>query len=448
MNFDNKKILIIIPHQDDEINVASIILKNIKNPQLVYVVYTTNGDFLINEKVRYKEAIRALNVFGIKKDNIYFLGYSDQPYDQNSHMYNTNNNWISNNNKSQTSGANGINEYCYKKNKYHNAFNKENMKNDIKSIILELKCDIIVGIDLDFHPDHIMTSLLMEKAIGEILKMNINYAPLVLKTFAYENSYLGPKDLNNRILSDMYFQYDEERLKNNPYYDNENEINIIDYKYKELLIGNKIYKSIKQHKSQFLVSHAEQMINPNCKYWIRNTKNLIRNCKIFVSSGNPEYLNDFLLCDSNNILHGNTKAIKWNIGFWEPDKNDNKRTIEIKLNDYQYVEQIRIYFARDYKYNCNINVRIDNKENVIYNDNLICKVNVQKKCTTLSLSFDTLNIKISEIEILSSLDKYINDNVYHKKNKYIYIFINKIILFIDKIFCKFHRKILYIINKS
>lgn len=64
----NKNILILCPHQDDEINMAAgLIPVLIKNRSKVNVVYSTNGDFFVNMKYRYKEAKKSLKVLGVPK---------------------------------------------------------------------------------------------------------------------------------------------------------------------------------------------------------------------------------------------------------------------------------------------------------------------------------------------------------------------------------------------
>ena len=88
-----KKILIIVPHEDDEINLAGGLIYSLKNKDNVYVTFVTNGDFIYKAKYRYMEAIKSLGILGVKKDNIIFLGYADQAYDQSNHMYNSEKDW-------------------------------------------------------------------------------------------------------------------------------------------------------------------------------------------------------------------------------------------------------------------------------------------------------------------------------------------------------------------
>lgn len=69
--FRKKKILIFLPHQDDEINTVYGMIGNIKKVDgIVKVVYSTNGDYCVNAKYRIKEAINSLKIVNIKKDDI------------------------------------------------------------------------------------------------------------------------------------------------------------------------------------------------------------------------------------------------------------------------------------------------------------------------------------------------------------------------------------------
>ena len=172
--FNNKKVLVIVPHQDDEICLTGGLLSSINNEN-TKIVYVTNGNFIYSAKTRYKEAIKSCLNLGIKKENVIFLGYSDSSYDYKNHMYTTDGIWNDKYNNTKTFGIKGINEYSFIKKGIHNDFNKENVINDLYEIISDNLPDIIICNDLDFHPDHIMTSLCFEKALGKVLKNSNNY---------------------------------------------------------------------------------------------------------------------------------------------------------------------------------------------------------------------------------------------------------------------------------
>ena len=403
------KILLIIPHQDDEIHIAGSLIASMKNTNNVYVLYTTNGDFIFNAKYRYKEALKSLKTLGnIKKEHVFFLGYSDQAYDQKSHMYNDDEDWISPKGIKETYAPEGFEEWNYYKYKKHCKFNKKNFTRNIKEVIEYLKPDIIICNDLDFHPDHIMTSLCCEKAIGEILnKENNEYYPIVLKTFSYENSYFGKKNFLNQQNYEMNFNYDKNgNIESNPYYNCNNKIDISINKkcYTKNLFENIIYKASKAHKSQVLVGHIDSMINANIVYWERNTENLLNKANIMVSSGNANYLKDFILADTKNVLNGNKTKIQYDEGIWIPSKDDTKREIDITLNKEQYVSLIKIYNGRKNKKTIqNIEIQYNNKKITIkLLEQYVNNIHINEKIKKIKIKILDSNIEngFSEIEIL------------------------------------------------
>lgn len=86
--YKNKNVMVIVPHQDDEINVAGATIKNyINGGSDVIVVFTTNGDYYGLGKVRIDEAINAMEKLGVKSENVVFLGYGDKWDTEYNHIY-------------------------------------------------------------------------------------------------------------------------------------------------------------------------------------------------------------------------------------------------------------------------------------------------------------------------------------------------------------------------
>lgn len=94
---ENERILILAPHPDDEaIACAGVIQKALKQGAKVKIVYLTMGEnneiafivykkrpvlskkeFIALGKIRQKEAVKAMEVLGLKKEDLIFLGYPD-----------------------------------------------------------------------------------------------------------------------------------------------------------------------------------------------------------------------------------------------------------------------------------------------------------------------------------------------------------------------------------
>lgn len=71
---EHRTMLILIPHEDDEINLAgSVIYQARKSGIRVICVFLTNGDWKYPGLVRIKEAIKALAILGVKEEDILFF---------------------------------------------------------------------------------------------------------------------------------------------------------------------------------------------------------------------------------------------------------------------------------------------------------------------------------------------------------------------------------------
>lgn len=431
--FKNKSILIIVPHQDDEINIAGGLIASISNENKnIRVLYTTNGDFCMEAKVRYSEAIKSLKKLGVKKENAIFMGYSDQPYDQQTHLYNTDAIWTSRKNYNKTYGTDNIKEWSYNKHKEHNSFTKENFKNDIKEIILYYKPEVIICVDNDFHPDHIATSLSFDRALGEILNDKTNkYYPIVLKTFTYENSYLGEDDFNTYNIEGMKFDMKNGKLVNNLYYTEENAIRIplLLKAYNINLNKNIVWKAIQKHKSQLLVKNAFRIINSNNVYWKRNTHNLLNDAEIITTSSDSNLLHDFILCDSDYILNGNKNKINYNKGIWIPAKEDNEKKINILFKEKKHVDKIKFYHGVLNNDNIKkIEITINNKSNIYeLTEEKVQTININESLDRITIRVldKIVNNGFSEIEVLEQQEENINYIKGLIDNKWINNFITK-----------------------
>lgn len=427
MNYDlfkNKKVLLFVPHQDDEINIAYGLLYKIRNiAESIKVVYSTNGNYVVNEKYRLKEGVESLKNIGITKENIIFMGYSDQIPESTSHLYHEKKCWIDNKNNFLTKAIYN-DDYHYLKYNEHAIFNKHNFLDDIKSIILDEMPDIIICIDFDSHPDHRALSLSFEKALGIILKENNKYHPKVLKAFAYPTSYKGYDDYNYNNPSTKFLR-EENGLKTlqNPYYDWDKRIifkspsRATNYLY----LNNIYFYGLLKHKSQYILSRINQVINNDLVFFERETNNLLNKAKISVSSGNPDYLNDFMLFDTDNITGGINREVVLNEGYTLIDKNDKNKKVTIEFLDEVNINVIKIYVKNAIKkivlktFDETLNARIKYENNIYIASNL----NLEKIKKLEIIFDDKKDIEISEIEVLENIDciKYaylgIDGNVYN-----------------------------------
>lgn len=349
----SNRVLIIVPHPDDEINVAGqVIIDFLKKKYEVYVVYTTNGDF--NSKIensRIYEAIEALRVLGVEEKNIIFLGYGND-WIENDHIYNFSSSLevkSSVSGKQETNSVSNHEEYCFQKYGCHHLFTRNNFKSDLKSVILEYKAKYLICNDFDSHPDHRAASLMFEEVIGEILKEQTNYRPIVLKKFAYSGVWKGAKDYYstpqvetiNTIHGDIHGRIFETE---SPYYKwcERIQLSVPQSARTELLKDNLLYKAALKHKSQIAWYQLLRIASADVVYWWRPTKNLLMNATLRTSSGNNSFLNDFKLYEASDVVAG-IDDLEVTKCMWIPDLKDHVPYIEVLFKKETDIRLIRIF---------------------------------------------------------------------------------------------------------
>lgn len=294
------KVLIIAPHPDDEIPLAGQLILN--NPQhTYYVAYITNGDIHNKETTkRLKEAIKATAKFGIITNNIFFLGYADSG-NAKQHIYNSPLSALKPgiSGKKETYSIIEKPEYCFQKLKIHHSYTKENLLQDLSSLILDIRADVIITTAFDEHPDHIATSLFVETILGNILN-STEYKPLFFKKFAYKGVWDGKRD---------FFSFPPKPtaiVKSNlePYLTSENAIylpvtsNSISYN----LNNNEYFKIANLYKSQLSFFYFLSVANSDYVFWNIRTDNLLYNAHIKSQTEGVEYLTDFIKRDFSSVI--------------------------------------------------------------------------------------------------------------------------------------------------
>ena len=306
-----RKLLVLAPHPDDEQALAGALIYTYRKEYDIYVAFLTNGDSLNqNANIRIKEALSSLSILGVKKDNIIFLGYGNN-WMGGIHLYNIEKGQIvSYAGRRETYCVDGCKEYSMMKYGVHHAYTRHNMREDIKSLLLDITADIIICPDYDSHPDHRALSLLFEEIMGEILRdESIIYTPIVLKKFVYASMLNGRWDYYHEPMLETMPPYREDLLDDryeldNPAYKWNDRIQLyVDYKTRtRYLHENILLKSAEAYSSQNLRARVGRYANADIVYWQRRTDNLLYKAKITASSGCCSLVNDFKLIDSDDIL--------------------------------------------------------------------------------------------------------------------------------------------------
>lgn len=338
--FAEKKGMLIVPHEDDDINVLGGVMDEyIKYGSELYVVFVTNGDYEGLGEIRIGEAIAYCGRVGIPEDHVIFLGYGDQWADGGPHLYNA------------EPGAVLRSFVGYKATygteahpAYHNgnSYTVENLKADLESVILEYKPDILFCSDYDSHIDHKATTLMFEKVMGDILRSNSDYRPEVFKGFAYSTAWYSEEDFYEmNILS-------TQNIYENPYpqepgvyrWQDRVRLPVSASTLSRSLMTTDAYEGMRIYASQKMAFHALQIANGDKVFWQRSTESMCYTAEISVSSGSGAVLNDFMLLENNNLT--DTERMPYD-GVWIPEEADEQPTVTVKFPEKTELFSIVLY---------------------------------------------------------------------------------------------------------
>ena len=307
--FDNKDVMIIVPHQDDEINIAGgLIEQYVDGGSEVSVVFTTTGDYVTDPNIRAAEVVNVLTTLGVKQENIYYLGFGDRWTPQTidgtevGHIYNSvdpNMVWTSHHGKTATYSTESIAAY-----QDSLPYTRNNYLNSLQSLIAEKMPDTIFAIDYDSHTDHRATSLFFEEAMGNILALEPDYHPTVYKGFAYGTAWTAEDDFfsSGNPLSTVH---PRERLWNFAAYgyrwDQRERFPMSESNLNWVLMNNSVYRSFSQYRSQFAFAFTPLVLNNDKVFWERRTDSLLYGADIYAGEEKVTLLNDFKIKDFHAI---------------------------------------------------------------------------------------------------------------------------------------------------
>ena len=342
--FKNKKVMVIVPHEDDDLLISGQVLPPMyKNGADVRVVFATNGDKRVSAYTRQSEACNALEKLGIPREKVIFLGYPDgtQLY-VGKKAYSFSSGW------DYTYAGKGFKDYHFDRFGTHAQYTAENMVDDIESVILEYRPDYILAIDFDTHTDHRGVSISFEKAMERILKKESGYTPKVLKCFGYSLAWKSKPDFYALNIKSTVMQ---DREKNN---DPSYETDVPQYRWSSrvrLPIDKKSlshsilrcseYKALSEHLSQYAYCYSERIINGDSVYWNRRTDSLTYNADISVSSGDASLLNNFRLIGVGNRTAGPNVKLENCVSRF--DKSDAQKTVTVKFDSPKTVSCVSLY---------------------------------------------------------------------------------------------------------
>ncbi len=337
-----KKVLLIVPHPDDELLVGGGLLRTLVKSRAyeAYVVYTTNGDFFPHEgEARLRESVRVLTEFvGMEESHIIFLGYGDGWRD-GGHLYYQNGDvpLVSMAGRTETYGLKGHEDYRYTRSGRHSAYRRADFKQDLKEVIAGVRADLLLVVDFDWHADHRAASLLVEECLGELFRQDASYRPLVLKRFGYDGVWKGRADFFDLPRRETVLT----GLSRTPYTPEEE----LRFAMPEdcatpYLSQNAFYHALRCYRSQEAWQRVDEIINIDEVFFQRNTDNLLYTAKISASSGDPEYLRDFKLFDCGDVTE---KELILKECGWKPAEDDVEKKVWIRFETPRTVGRIAAY---------------------------------------------------------------------------------------------------------
>lgn len=342
--FKNKKVMVIVPHEDDDLLISGQVLPSMyKNGADVRVVFATNGDKRVSAYTRQSEACNALEKLGIPREKVIFLGYPDgtQLY-VGKKAFSFSSGW------DHTYAGKGFKDYHFDRFGTHAKYTAENMVDDIESVVLEYRPDYILAIDFDTHTDHRGVSISFEKAMERILKKESGYTPKVLKCFGYSLAWKSKPDfyalnIKSTVMQDREKNNDPSYETDVPQYRWNNRIRLpIDKKsLSHSILRCSEYKALSEHLSQYAYCYSERIINGDSVYWNRRTDSLTYNADISVSSGDASLLNDFRLIGVGNRTAGLHVKLENCVSRF--DKNDAQKTVTVKFDSPKTVSCVSLY---------------------------------------------------------------------------------------------------------
>lgn len=338
--FHGHSVMFIVPHEDDEINMAgATIYGAIQEGLEVYVVFLTNGDYEYTFDVRCNETYQMAKEIGLPQENIIFLGFGDfigHEVIQNKLAIIT-----SHANHEKTYGFDFASLVMNEAQPY----SWSGIIQSLIDVILNFKPDTIIATDYDTHVDHRLCAFAVESAMEWIIK-HTEFRLQLLKGFAYATGYETIDDYySNHLLSTVINKKalpTDEFSTGNPTLSwiHRLRISVPQACREKKLIQNPIFKAMASHVSQQGYKRGSRLINGDQVFWKRRTDNIALHADITVSSGNANYLNDFLRFNTVDVK---SNVYDVNNYMWMPSVDDTERKVHISFTKTTQIQVIQLF---------------------------------------------------------------------------------------------------------
>lgn len=361
--FHGRSVMFIVPHEDDEINMAgATIYGAIQEGLDVYVVFLTNGDYEYTFDVRRNETYQMAKEIGLPQENIIFLGFGD--FIGHEIIQNKSGIINSRTNHDKTYGLDFASLVMNEAQPY----SWSGIIQSLIDVMLHFKPDTIIATDYDTHVDHRLCTLTVANAIEWIIKYT-DFRPQFFNGFAYATGYETVDDyFDNNLLSTII---NKRALPSNEFstgnptlsWTHRLRIPVLCDCREGSLVTNPIFKAMAAHMSQEGYKRGARLINGDQVFWRRRTDNLALHAEITVSSGEASYLNDFLRFNIANVKLNSYNPDDY---MWIPTIDDIERKVRIAFNKTTVLQVIQLFGNVHNTYNyCSIRIEMSNGKQIV-----------------------------------------------------------------------------------
>lgn len=338
--YGDRKVMVIVPHEDDELNIAGGVLDEyVRYGSEVYVVFSTNGDYFGKSGHRIEEALTCCAQVGIPEDHVIFLGYGDQWAEDGPHLYNAQPGEIC------TSMAKVQKTYGTETHPaYRNGrdYTLDNFLEDLEDVILEYRPDTILCSDYDTHIDHRALTLSFEKVMGRILQENGDYRPVVYKAFAYNTAWMAEADFYDQIDLGATADIFQEPYNQSPAiyrWEERLRLPVAAESLSRSMMTTENWRGMTIYASQGEKRRANPMTNSDKVFWQRRTDSLCYQAEITTTSGDGSLLQDFMLLECDDLVAERPPYD----GVWVPDEMDEAPAATVTFPEETDIDSIVLY---------------------------------------------------------------------------------------------------------
>lgn len=338
--YGGRKVMLIVPHQDDELNILGGVLEEYaRYGSELFPVFVTNGDFNGLAEIRYQEAIHVFETIGVPEDHVIFLGYGDGWSIDGPHIYNAQAGVVRESNFGRTQTYGTTEHPAYREGREYTI---DNLMEDMKAVIMEHQPDVIFCSDYDHHFDHKATTLLFDKVMGTLLKEHPEYKPVVYKAYAYGTAWEAEPDFYSENILSTQNLFEDPYGQRPAVYQWEERVRfpVKGGGLSRSLISAEGYALLSLHESQDANLEAASVINGDRVAWQRHTDSMVLHSDVVVSSGNSGLLNDFMLIENHNLVDENHAPYD---GVWIPETGDEEKTVTVTLPQMGDVSSVVLY---------------------------------------------------------------------------------------------------------